>query len=141
VALGEALREFATEHYPDFLKTVSAGIQGGNILYREDITEGFENAPTAPSSPCSRVVISAKHSCASQVLRRRAAVLASGDIGQSPSIPSAQSYFCGTVSMLLPFALCAAGTSSCMTSQCSAILPLATRNISTAIMGLGPHPK
>jgi NADPH-dependent curcumin reductase len=39
--------EFATEHYPDFLNTVSAGIQGGSIRYREDITEGFENAPTA----------------------------------------------------------------------------------------------
>jgi NADPH-dependent curcumin reductase len=39
--------EFATEHYADFLKTVSAGIQDGRIRYREDITEGFENAPTA----------------------------------------------------------------------------------------------
>src|SRR5207244_13023660 len=28
-----------------------------------------------------------------------------------------------------------------MTSQCSAILPLATRKISTATIGFGPHPK
>jgi NADPH-dependent curcumin reductase CurA len=39
--------EFAADHYPDFLKTVSAGIQRGDIRYREDITEGLENAPTA----------------------------------------------------------------------------------------------
>jgi NADPH-dependent curcumin reductase len=39
--------EFATAHYADFLKTVSAGIQDGKIRYREDITEGLENAPTA----------------------------------------------------------------------------------------------
>jgi hypothetical protein len=32
-----------------------------------------------------------------------------------------QSYPCGPVSMLLPFALWAAGSSSCKTSQCSAI--------------------
>src|SRR5262245_8616078 len=35
----------------------------------------------------------------------------------------------GGGSMLLPLALCAADTSSCITSQCSAILPLATRKI------------
>ena len=39
--------EFAAEHYPDFLRIVSAGIQDGNIRYREDVTNGFENAPTA----------------------------------------------------------------------------------------------
>ncbi|HML07728.1 MAG TPA: NADP-dependent oxidoreductase [Xanthobacteraceae bacterium] len=39
--------EFAAEHYPAFLKTVSAGIADGSIRYREDITEGFENAPAA----------------------------------------------------------------------------------------------
>jgi NADPH-dependent curcumin reductase CurA len=39
--------EFAAEHYFDFLKTVSAGIQSGNIRYREDVTEGLENAPIA----------------------------------------------------------------------------------------------
>jgi NADPH-dependent curcumin reductase CurA len=39
--------EFAAEHYPAFLKTVSAGIADGRIRYREDITDGLENAPTA----------------------------------------------------------------------------------------------
>ena len=37
--------EFAAEHYPDFLKTVAAGIADGRIRYREDITKGLENAP------------------------------------------------------------------------------------------------
>jgi NADPH-dependent curcumin reductase len=39
--------EFAEEHYPAFLRTVSAGIADGRIRYREDITEGLENAPAA----------------------------------------------------------------------------------------------
>ena len=39
--------EFAEEHYPAFLHTVSAGIADGRIRYREDITEGLENAPAA----------------------------------------------------------------------------------------------
>jgi NADPH-dependent curcumin reductase CurA len=39
--------EFAAEHYADFLKTVSAGIANGSIRYREDVTEGLENAPAA----------------------------------------------------------------------------------------------
>jgi NADPH-dependent curcumin reductase CurA len=39
--------EFAAEHYPAFLKTVSAGIADGSIRYREDVTEGLENAPAA----------------------------------------------------------------------------------------------
>jgi NADPH-dependent curcumin reductase CurA len=39
--------EFVAEHYPAFLKTVSTGIADGRIRYREDITDGFENAPTA----------------------------------------------------------------------------------------------
>jgi NADPH-dependent curcumin reductase len=39
--------EFVAEHYADFLKTVSAGIADGRIRYREDITDGFENAPAA----------------------------------------------------------------------------------------------
>jgi NADPH-dependent curcumin reductase len=39
--------EFASEHYSAFLKTVSAGLADGRIRYREDITEGFENAPAA----------------------------------------------------------------------------------------------
>ena len=37
--------EFTEEHFPDFLKTVSAGIADGRIRYREDITDGLENAP------------------------------------------------------------------------------------------------
>jgi NADPH-dependent curcumin reductase len=39
--------EFAGEHYPAFLQTVSAGIADGSIRYREDITDGLENAPAA----------------------------------------------------------------------------------------------
>ena len=39
--------EFAAEHFSGFLRTVSAGIADGRIRYREDITEGLENAPTA----------------------------------------------------------------------------------------------
>jgi NADPH-dependent curcumin reductase CurA len=38
--------EFA-EHYPAFLQTVAAGIADGRIRYREDVTEGLENAPAA----------------------------------------------------------------------------------------------
>lgn len=39
--------EFAPEHFSAFLQTVSAGIADGRILYREDITDGLENAPAA----------------------------------------------------------------------------------------------
>jgi NADPH-dependent curcumin reductase len=39
--------DFAEEHYTAFLRTVSAGIADGRIRYREDITDGFENAPAA----------------------------------------------------------------------------------------------
>jgi NADPH-dependent curcumin reductase len=39
--------EFVAEHYADFLKSVGGGIADGSIRYREDITEGFENAPAA----------------------------------------------------------------------------------------------
>jgi NADPH-dependent curcumin reductase len=39
--------EFVPEHYADFLRIVSAGVADGRIRYREDITEGFENAPAA----------------------------------------------------------------------------------------------
>jgi NADPH-dependent curcumin reductase CurA len=39
--------EFAAEHYPAFLRTVGAGIADGRIRYREDITDGLENAPAA----------------------------------------------------------------------------------------------
>jgi NADPH-dependent curcumin reductase len=39
--------EFSAEHYADFLKTVGAGIADGRIRYREDVTDGLENAPAA----------------------------------------------------------------------------------------------
>ena len=39
--------EFAEEHYPEFLRTVSVGITDGRIRYREDITDGLQNTPTA----------------------------------------------------------------------------------------------
>jgi NADPH-dependent curcumin reductase len=39
--------EFVPEHYGDFLKLVSAGLKDGRIRHREDLTEGFENAPAA----------------------------------------------------------------------------------------------
>jgi NADPH-dependent curcumin reductase len=39
--------EFVADHYADFLKVVAAGIADGRIRYREDITDGFENAPAA----------------------------------------------------------------------------------------------
>jgi NADPH-dependent curcumin reductase CurA len=39
--------EFAAEHYPQFLRTVSKGIAEGQVRYREDITDGLENAPAA----------------------------------------------------------------------------------------------
>jgi NADPH-dependent curcumin reductase len=39
--------EFAAEHYAEFLKTVSGGLADGRIRYREDVTDGFENAPAA----------------------------------------------------------------------------------------------
>ena len=40
----------------------------------------------------------------------------------------------------LPLAESEAGTSSCITSQCSATLPPSILNISTAITGFGAHP-
>jgi NADPH-dependent curcumin reductase len=39
--------EFAAEHFDSFLRTVSGGIASGRIRYREDITDGLENAPAA----------------------------------------------------------------------------------------------
>jgi NADPH-dependent curcumin reductase len=39
--------EFAAEHYAPFLRTVGAALADGRIRYREDITDGFENAPAA----------------------------------------------------------------------------------------------
>src|SRR5579862_386082 len=39
--------EFSGEHFTPFLRTVSAGLADGRIRYREDITDGLENAPSA----------------------------------------------------------------------------------------------
>src|SRR6516164_260684 len=39
--------EFAAQHYAAFLRTVSAAIADGRIRYREDTTDGLENAPAA----------------------------------------------------------------------------------------------
>src|SRR5262249_52363493 len=39
--------EFAAEHYAAFLRTVGTAIADGRIRYREDITDGLENAPAA----------------------------------------------------------------------------------------------
>ena len=39
--------EFAAEHYPAFLREVSAGIADGRIRYREDFVDGLERAPEA----------------------------------------------------------------------------------------------
>ncbi len=39
--------EFVAGHYADFLKLVSAGLKDGGIRHREDITDGFGNAPAA----------------------------------------------------------------------------------------------
>ena len=44
------------------------------------------------------------------------------------------------VNMALPLAVLPAGTSSCITSQCSTTLPPSTRKISTATIGFGPQP-
>jgi NADPH-dependent curcumin reductase CurA len=39
--------EFTEKYHAEFLRTVSAGIASGQISYREDITDGLENAPGA----------------------------------------------------------------------------------------------
>src|SRR6266478_776673 len=39
--------EFASEHYPGFLREAGAGISDGRIRYREDIVDGLERAPEA----------------------------------------------------------------------------------------------
>ena len=39
--------EFAAEHFAAFLRTVGAAVADGRIRYREDVTDGFENAPAA----------------------------------------------------------------------------------------------
>jgi NADPH-dependent curcumin reductase CurA len=39
--------DFVTDHYQQFLSTVSQAVAGGRVRYREDITDGLENAPEA----------------------------------------------------------------------------------------------
>jgi NADPH-dependent curcumin reductase CurA len=39
--------DFASEHYPRFLQTVSEAVADRWVIYREDITDGLENAPHA----------------------------------------------------------------------------------------------
>jgi NADPH-dependent curcumin reductase CurA len=39
--------EFAAEHFPSFLREVSAGIADGRIRFREDLVDGLEKAPEA----------------------------------------------------------------------------------------------
>ena len=39
--------EFAAEQFSGFLRTVAAAVADGRIRYREDITDGLENAPAA----------------------------------------------------------------------------------------------
>jgi hypothetical protein len=39
--------EFTAEHFPAFLREVSAGIADGRIRYREDFVDGLESAPEA----------------------------------------------------------------------------------------------
>ena len=39
--------DFVEEHYPQFLRVVSAAVAKGRVRSREDITDGLENAPQA----------------------------------------------------------------------------------------------
>jgi NADPH-dependent curcumin reductase CurA len=39
--------EFAAAHFAAFLRTVGTAVIDGRIRYREDVTDGFENAPAA----------------------------------------------------------------------------------------------
>jgi NADPH-dependent curcumin reductase CurA len=39
--------DFASEHFPAFLREVGAGIADGRIRYREDFVDGLEKAPEA----------------------------------------------------------------------------------------------
>ncbi|WP_158810925.1 NADP-dependent oxidoreductase [Beijerinckia sp. L45] len=39
--------EFADEHFPTFLRSVTSDVANGTIKYREDVTVGLENAPRA----------------------------------------------------------------------------------------------
>jgi hypothetical protein len=51
-----------------------------------------------------------------------------------------KSFYLGGENIGLPLTEAEAGTSSCITSQCSATLPPSSLNMSTAIIGFGPHP-
>jgi NADPH-dependent curcumin reductase len=44
---GFSNHEFSVTHFSHFIRTVSAGIAEGRIRYREDVTDGLENAPKA----------------------------------------------------------------------------------------------
>lgn len=39
--------EFADPYYPEFLRALSDKLADGRVRYREDITDGLENAPKA----------------------------------------------------------------------------------------------
>jgi len=39
--------DFAEEHYPQFLQSVTEAVADGRVRYREDVTDGLENAPQA----------------------------------------------------------------------------------------------
>jgi len=39
--------EFVDEHYDSFLREIGPRVRSGDILYREDIVDGLENAPEA----------------------------------------------------------------------------------------------
>jgi hypothetical protein len=57
-------------------------------------------------------------------------------------IPSSRSarVYAGTVNIGLPLAVADAGTSSCITSQCSTSFPSRTRKMSTATSGFSAQP-
>jgi NADPH-dependent curcumin reductase CurA len=52
--------EFATEHYPAFLRIVGAAVADGRIRYREDITTA-SSMRRPPSSACWKAAISERH--------------------------------------------------------------------------------
>jgi NADPH-dependent curcumin reductase CurA len=39
--------EFVPHHYRDFLRDMSGWLRDGSVRYREDVTDGLENAPAA----------------------------------------------------------------------------------------------
>ena len=55
--------EFATEHYPAFLRIVGAAVADGRIRYREDITDDLSMRRPL-SSACWKAAISERHLCA-----------------------------------------------------------------------------